>query len=322
MRLPVRPPVAPMLALPARGLPAHGYLYEPKWDGFRALVFRDRDDVDLRSRNDRPLARHFPEVVEALLALPEERFALDGELVVTRDGALDFAALLRRIHPAAPVDRLRSETPAAFIAFDVLAVGRDDVCGWTFAERRRLLATLLGEARPPLHLTPLTDDPDVASDWLERFQGSGIDGVVAKHVELRYEPGARRMVKVKTERTAECVVTGFRWEDDRPAIAALLLGLYDDEQRLHQVGAVGSLHEAEGRELREQLVPLATGETEAGWVAVAPERVVEVAYDHVDEGRFRHEPRWVRRRPDRDPESCTLEQLLEPAEDLAALLAS
>jgi ATP-dependent DNA ligase len=350
MALPLRPPLEPMLARLENDLPRDGYLYEPKWDGFRCLVFRDGGEIDLRSRNDRPLARYFPEVVDGLLALPQPCFVLDGELVAAHDGRLDFASLLGRIHPAASrVERLRRESPARFVAFDVLAVGSDDVRDGPFAERRRLLADLLRAAHEPIHLTPLTDDPSVAESWLERFQGAGIDGVVAKHESLRYEAGARRMVKIKAERTADCVVAGFRWATDRPVVASVLLGLYDGAGGLHHIGVVSSLREEQRRELAEQLLPLAiplddhpwaagyllgggrtgrlrgaagrwTPEMEHDWVPLAPERVCEVRFDQTDAHRFRHPARFVRWRPDRDARSCTLEQLDAPAPDVAALL--
>jgi ATP-dependent DNA ligase len=349
--LPLTPPVAPMLARLARELPLDGYVYEPKWDGFRCLAFRDGGAVDLRSRNQRPLARYFPEIVEALLALRADRFVLDGELVVaTRDG-LDFDALLGRLHPAASrVERLRRETPASFVAFDVLAVGEDDFRDAPFTARRRRLAELLRDAQPPLHLTAATGDAARARAWLARFQGAGIDGVVAKHEDLRYEPGRRAMVKVKPERTADCVVAGFRWFADRPLPSALLLGLYDAEQRLRHIGVASAFTERARRELLERLhpllVPLAGHPWEHGfllaggrtgrlrgaagrwspdemvrdWTPVAPGLVCEVAYDQLDDRRLRHPARFRRWRPDRYPRSCSLEQLDLPAGDLGELL--
>ena len=350
--LAVTPPVTPMLARLARELPLDGYAYEPKWDGFRCLVFRD-EGVDLRSRNQRPLARYFPEVVEAVHALPTERFALDGELVVTSRGGFDFTALLARLHPAASrVERLRRETPASLIAFDLLAHEDDDLRERPFRERRTLLAELLRDAGPPLFLTPATDDPERAAVWLDRFQGAGVDGVVAKHAELRYEPGRRAMIKVKRERTADCVVAGFRWFTDRPLPSSLLLGLYDTEGRLRHVGIASAFSEDARRELLDRLRPLvvslaghpweqgfllagspagrlpgaagrwAPEEMEQDWTPVAPELVCEVAYDQLDDHRFRHPARFRRWRPDRDPLSCQLEQLDTPSVDLRELLAS
>ena len=334
-----------MLARLARELPVDGYLYEPKWDGFRCLVFRDRGEVDLRSRNQRPLARYFPEIVEALLALPQQQLVLDGELIVARREQLDFVALLARLHPAASrVERLRVQTPSSFVAFDVLAVGEEDLRDWSFVERRARLEELLGESRSPLALTPATSDEQVAAAWLDRFEG-----VVAKHRELRYEAGRRAMVKVKKERTADCVVAGFRWLVDRPLPSSLLLGLYD-EGVLRHVGIAAGFAEPRRRELLERLAPLAVplpghpweygfrlagsptgrlkgsagswtpGEMEQDWVPVAPQLVAEVAYDQLDDRRFRHPGRLRRWRPDRDPESCTLEQLEAPIGGLPELL--
>src|SRR5205085_3694498 len=296
----VMPPVAPMLARLARELPLDGYLYEPKWDGFRCLAFRDGEEIDLRSRNQRPLARYFPEIVEALLGLEEWRFVLDGELVII---GRDFEALLARLHPAASrVERLRAETPASFVAFDVLAAGGEDVRGRPFHERRRRLEQLLHEVGPPIGLTPITDEPSRAAEWLDRFEG-----VVAKHADLRYQPGRRVMVKVKRERTADCVVAGFRWLVDRPLPSSLLLGLHDDEERLRHVGLASGFSERLRHELLERLRPLrvplaghpwqhgfllagspagrlhgaagrwAPEEMELDWTPVAPELVCEVA---------------------------------------------
>jgi ATP-dependent DNA ligase len=348
MTLSVTPPLAPMLARLASELPVGGYLYEPKWDGFRCLAFRDREEVDLRSRNQRPLGRYFPEIVEALLVLPEERFALDAELVVAGADALDFVALMARLHPAASrVERLRRETPASLVAFDLLALGAEDLRERPFAERRARLAELLQAARPPLALTPLTDDPERAGDWLERFEG-----VVAKHRDLRYEAGRRAMVKVKREGTADCVVAGFRWLVDRPLPSSLLLGLFDERGELRHVGIAAGFSEARRHELLERLAPLvvplpghpwergfllggsptgrlkgsagrwAPDEMEQDWVPVAPALVAEVGYDQLDDLRFRHPGRFRRWRPDRDPESCTLDQLDSPVGDLAELLPS
>jgi len=321
-----------MLARLARELPRDGYVYEPKWDGFRCLVFRDGDDVDLRSRNQRPLGRYFPELVSALRELPVERFVLDGEIV-----AADFESLLRRLHPAASrVDRLSIETPASFVAFDLLLSGADDVRARPFLERRRLLEQLFARAKPPLALTEVTDDERRASVWLDAR--NGIDGVVAKHRDLRYEPGARAMVKVKRERTADCVVAGFRWLADRPLPSSLLLGLYDDVGALHHIGIASSFAHARRRRLLEEIgphvveleghpwehgfllgggptgkLPGAAGRWEPGmtqdWVPLAPLLVCEVAFDQVDGHRLRHPARFRRWRPDRDAGTCSLAQL-------------
>ena len=345
-----------MLGRLARELPAGGFLYEPKWDGFRCLVFRDGDEIDLRSRHGRPLGRYFPELVGTLRSLERRRFVVDGEVVVRAEGGFDFADLLARIHPASSrIERLRRETPAAFIAFDVLALEDDDVRGRPFVERRRILSRLFGRAGPPLSLTRLTDDRAVASEWLESFGGGGgggggVDGVVAKHASLPYEPGRRTMVKVKPERTADCVVAGFRWLGDRPLPSSLLLGLYDGGGALRHVGVVTSFTE-EGRrgvlrEIAPLVVPLAghpwqrgfllaggpvgrlkgsagrwTPDMPQDWVPLAPELVCEVAYDQVDGGRFRHPAQFRRWRPDRDPASCTFDQLATTSVELRALLA-
>ena len=327
-----------MLARLARELPRGPFLYDPKWDGFRCLAFRHGDEVDLRSRNQRPLARYFPEVVEALLQLPKRHFVLDGELIVGGADGLDFEALLARLHPAASrVERLRRETPAALIAFDLVAVGSRDLRDRPFSERRNELEALLADARPPLQVTPLTADADVAEGWLERFQGAGIDGVVAKHEDLRYQHGRRAMVKVKRERTADCVVAGFRWLVDRPLPSSLLLGLYEDGSLRH-VGIASGFAERKRHELLERLrpfvVPLEGHPWETGfllpggpagrlpgaagrwapgmtqdWTPIAPQLVCEVAYDQVDVDRFRHPARFKRWRPDRDAQSCALDQI-------------
>jgi ATP-dependent DNA ligase len=338
-----------MLARLERELPGDGYLYEPKWDGFRCVAFRTGDDVDLRSRNQRPLARYFPELVGALCALPARRFVIDGEIIALSDSGPDFVALLARLHPAASrVERLRRETPALLIGFDVITLEDEDLRDRPFHERRALLEDLFSNATPPLLLTPLTTDRVQAQHWLDAFQGRGIDGVVAKHRDLRYEAGARRMVKVKHERTADCVVAGFRWLVDRPLPSSLLLGLYDCGDLRH-IGIASSFAETQRRQLLEELrphvVPLAghpwehgflltggpTGrlrgaagrwapeEMEQDWTPVAPELVCEVAYEQLDEYRFRHPARFRRWRPDRDPHSCTLEQLDVAPTDLGEL---
>ncbi len=329
-----------MLARLARELPGEGYLYEPKWDGFRALAFRDGGEVDIRSRNNRPLSRYFPELVEALRELADEGVALDGEILVVAEGAVDFAATMARLHPAASrVERLRRETPAMFVAFDVLAAGDRDVRAGPFVERR---AALEGLALPPggaVVVTPITEERDVAAEWLDHFGGGGVDGVVAKHRALAYEPGKRVMVKVKNERTADCVVAGFRWMNEPDLVGSLVLGLYGDDGALRHVGVVTSFTRAVRRELARDLEGLVTelpghpwehgfglersplgrllgaagrwdpGEMPMDWVPLRPELVCEVAYDQVDGHRFRHPARFRRWRPDRDPRSCRLDQL-------------
>jgi ATP-dependent DNA ligase len=339
MDLPVQPPLEPMLGRLARELPRDGFVYEPKWDGFRCIAFRAGRELDLRSRHGRPLARYFPELTQALTAIPEDRFVLDGEVVVLSARGFDFPALMARLHPAATrVERLRRETPAELMAFDLLALGREDLREQPFAERRARLTDLLAGARPPLRLTPTTEDVEVALEWLDRFNGVGIDGVMAKHRDQPYRPGARAMVKVKPERTADCVLAGFRLFADEPLVASLLLGLYDGDGELQHVGVVSSFADARRRELFEELRPLVvplerhpwrsgflvaggamgrlpgaagswTPDLERDWIPVSPDRVCEVAYDQLDEHRFRHPARFRRWRPDRDPRSCTLDQL-------------
>ena len=346
MTLRVRPPVPPMLARLARELPdgAPGrYVFEPKWDGFRCLAFRDGPDVDLRSRHGRPLARYFPEIVEALSAVPADAFALDGEIVLVRAGSFDFEALMSRLHPAATrVRRLANEIPATFVAFDLLAEGDEDLRESPFDARRRRLERLLAVAPPRVVLTPATTDRAVAARWLDRRAGGGVDGVVAKEVDLRYQPGRRAMIKVKTLRTADCVVAGYRPYVDTPAVSSLLLGLYDEAGSLHHVGIVQAFTDRERVALVDELAPLRipldehpwklgfeigrspTGRLKGAaarwtpgmdhdWVPLRPRLVVEVTFDQVDGTRFRHPARVVRRRPDRDPRSCTLEQLELPA---------
>jgi ATP-dependent DNA ligase len=347
---PIRPPLDPMLARLARDLPRDGFWYEPKWDGFRCVVFRACEKLDLRSRRQRPLARYFPELVAALLTLRARRFVLDGEILVTSRDGFDFAALLARLHPAASrVERLRRETPASLVAFDLVALEDDDLRRRAFRERRALLVELLEGARPPLFVTPLTDDAELAERWLERYRGGGIDGVVAKHPRQPYEAGARRMVKVKHERTADCVVGGFRWLVDRPLPSSLLLGLYEGDTLRH-VGIASSFSEARRRQLLDEIRPhvaplaghpwehgfLVSGspvgrlrgaagrwspdEMEQDWTPLAPELVCEVTFDQLDDHRFRHPARFRRWRPDLDPRSCTLEQLDVAPFDVRELL--
>ncbi len=322
------PPVAPMLAKLARELPAAGnVVYEPKWDGFRCIVFRDRDEVELGSRNEKPLTRYFPDVVEAVRAELPERVVLDGEIVVAGTNGLDFEALLQRIHPAdSRVLRLAAETPASFVAFDLLAVDDRDARPLPFAERRALLAEALADAGPSVHLTPCTDDREMATDWFHRFEGAGLDGVIAKPVDLPYREGDRAMVKVKHERTADCVVAGFRWHKSGPVVGSLLLGLYDDAGVLHHVGVAAAFTMARRKELVAELEPyrvdssLFDGRAPGGhsrwnagrdvsFEALRPELVCEVAYDHLEGDRFRHATNFRRWRPDRRPESCTYAQL-------------
>jgi ATP-dependent DNA ligase len=340
--LAVVPPIEPMLAKLARELPVGGYAYEPKWDGFRSLAFREGEAVELQSRKLSPFGRYFPELLQALgRVTTSDRFVLDGEIVVTRDGAPDFDALLKRIHPAARhVERMAREAPAAFVAFDLLAEGDEDLMALPFADRRRRLERVLAGAEPPLLLTPSTDDPAAAERWLRRAE-PGIDGVVAKPSDATYQPGKRAMVKVKLLRTADCVVAGCRLLEGGRGISTLLLGLYGDDDVLHHVGVVGSFTAARRRELVEEVRPhvvdLAehpwrhgfaleggsmgrlpgsaarwTPDLPLDWVPLRPDLVCEAAYDQVDGRRWRHPGRFVRWRPDRDPRSCRIEQLDEP----------
>ncbi|MET0133079.1 MAG: ATP-dependent DNA ligase [Kibdelosporangium sp.] len=352
MDLPVKPPVKPMLAKAVHAVPrAEGLSYEPKWDGFRCIVFRDGDEIELGSRNDRPLTRYFPELAELLRQALPQRCVVDGEIVIVTGTGLDFEALQLRLHPAASrVAKLAERTPASFVAFDLLALDDRDLMGEPFGERRRLLEGILGRAFGRVHLTPVTTDPDTAEDWFTRFEGAGFDGVMAKPLDQVYEPDKRVMWKVKHERTADCVVAGFRWHKDGESVGSLLLGLFDDEGKLHHVGVAASFTRARRQELVAELEPLranalqehpwrawveahaeqripgaysrwAVGK-DLSWEPLRTEWVAEVRYEHVQGGRFRHGSRLVRFRPDREPRSCTYAQLdqVAPAE-LATLFA-
>jgi ATP-dependent DNA ligase len=359
MRLPFDPPLEPMLAKAAGTLPpGDGWLFEPKWDGFRALVFRDGDEVLTQSRDLRPLDRYFPELAAPLREALPARCVLDGEVVIARDGALDFEALLLRIHPAdSRVRMLAAETPASFVAWDLLALGDEDLRSRPQGERRTRLEKALAGARPPVHLTPATTDVSVAADWFDRFEGAGLDGVVAKRLEAPYQPGKRAMVKVKHQRTADCVVAGFRWHKNGPGthVGSLLLGLFDDAGRLHHVGITSSFTWDRRARLVEELEPLREGASEGhpwgewaewagfgsaeasgqrlpgatsrwnrgkdlSWEPLRAERVCEVAYDHLQGDRFRHATTFVRWRPDKRPADCRYDQLEEtPAFELARI---
>ncbi|MDT4941090.1 MAG: hypothetical protein QOJ34_1179 [Pseudonocardiales bacterium] len=345
MRLPVMPPVAPMLAKSVPAIPP-GASYEPKWDGFRSIVFRDGEEIEIGSRNERPMTRYFPELVEALRAELPERCVVDGEIVIATDEGLDFEALQQRIHPAASrVNMLAGQTPASFIAFDLLALRDDDLTGLPFAERRALLVEALGGANPPVHVTPATEDIELAQRWFEEFEGAGLDGVVAKPLSVTYQPDKRVMFKIKHVRTADCVLAGFRWHktssEKNPLIGSLLLGLYQDG-KLQHVGVIGAFSAARRAELVEELEPLLLGEGDAhpwqewasaeahqgqrlpgavsrwnatkdlSFVPLRPERVIECKYEHMEGTRFRHLAHFVRWRDDRTPESCTYEQLEMP----------
>ena len=339
---PITPPVEPMLAKLAEELPAEGpFLYEPKWDGFRAIVFRGGRDVYIQSRDLRPLDRYFPELHDALLDRLPEGCVLDGEIVIATPHGLDFDALQLRLHPAASrVARLAKETPSQFVAFDVLAVGGRDVRDSLQAERRTLLEDLVGEPEPPLYLTPMTRDPDVARDWLARFEGAGLDGVIVKPERAAYQPGKRAMIKVKHARTADCVVAGFRWHKNGNGtlVGSLLLGLYDARGVLQHVGVTSAFTMATRRQLVDELTPLRKGAMEdhpwrewaaaegamtrmpgghsrwsAGkdlsWEPLRIERVCEVKYDHMQGDRFRHAAVFQRWRPDKHPRDCRYDQL-------------
>ncbi len=361
MQLPVMPPLAPMLARSVKEIPETGHV-EPKWDGFRTIVFRDGDEVVLGSRNERPLTRYFPEVVEAVLAGTPERCVLDGEIVVVRPASptegerLDFEALQLRLHPAeSRVRRLAAELPASLVAFDLLALGSESLLDNDFRDRRARLVEALDGAPPPVHLTPATADPALAREWFEVFEGAGLDGVVAKPLTGGYQSDKRVMFKVKHERTADCVVAGFRWHKTGPIVGSLLLGLYDGDGALQHVGVSASFPMARRAQLVEELAPyrIELGEAataghpwaawadaqahaegrlpgavsrwstgkDLSWQPVRPELVVEVAYDHMEGTRFRHTAQFRRWRPDRDPASCTYDQLDRPVRyDLAKIL--
>jgi ATP-dependent DNA ligase len=353
MDLPVMPPVQPMLAKSAKAIPA-GMQYEAKWDGFRAIVFRDGDEIELGSRSSKPLTRYFPEVVEALRTRIPPRCVLDGEIVIARDGRLDFDALLERIHPAdSRVRHLAEVTPAGFVAFDLLALGDRSLMAEPQRDRRAALTAALRDATAPVHIAPATDDVALAADWFNRFEGAGLDGVVAKPPDLGYRPGERVLVKVKHERTADCVVAGLRLHKSGPVVGSLLLGLYDGEGRLQHVGVCASFPMRRRAELMEELAPLRmdsvaghpwqewaseeaqaadrlpggpsrwTGKKDLSWLPLRPERVLEVAYDHMQGDRFRHTAQFRRWRPDREPEQCTYAQLEEPVGyDLADFLSA
>jgi ATP-dependent DNA ligase len=344
--LPVMPPVKPMLSKLGTFdkvvalLDAGNGQVEPKWDGFRCIVFRDGDEVELGSRNERPLTRYFPEVVDAVRAELPERCVVDGELVIAGDGGLDFDALQLRLHPAeSRVRKLAGEIPASFVAFDLLAVDDRDLRGAPLSERWPILEQALGNVRPPVYLTPATKDRAIAQDWFDRFEGAGLDGVVVKPLDLSYRENERCMVKVKHERTADCVVAGFRWHKSGPIVGSLLLGLHDDDGVLHHVGITASFKMEERKRLVDVLEPYREGaaeghpwfwgvsganepgarrpEAHSRWNAnkdlsfepLRPELVCEVAYDHLQGVRFRHAATFRRWRPDREPASCTYAQL-------------
>jgi ATP-dependent DNA ligase len=330
-----------MLAKSVSQIPP-GCSYEPKWDGFRTIVFRDGDEVELGSRNERPMTRYFPEVVEAVKAALPERCVLDGEIVVAQQGRLEFEVLQQRVHPAeSRVRRLSAETPASFVAFDLLALGDEDFTGRPLVERRAALVDLFAGVAPPVHLTPATTDLELARRWFVDFEGAGLDGLVAKPLTGTYQPDKRVMFKIKHERTADCVVAGYRVHKSGPdAIGSLMLGLYNDDGVLNSIGVIGAFPLARRKELFAELQPLVTdfeghpwnwAAHEAGdrtprkgegsrwnagkdlsFVPLRPELVVEVRYDHMEGERFRHTAQFNRWRPDRTPRSCTYDQLERP----------
>jgi ATP-dependent DNA ligase len=353
VKLPFDPPIEPMLAKPADALPeGDGWLFEPKWDGFRAIVFRDGDETYIQSRDLKPLNRYFPELEAPIKASLPNRAILDGEVVIAGDGGLQFEALLLRIHPAeSRVRMLAEQAPASFVAWDLLALDDVDLRATPQGERRALLERALsGTLDPSVHLTPATTDRALAVDWFDRFEGAGLDGVIAKRLEGTYQPGKRAMIKVKHQRTADCAVAGFRWHKNGPGthIGSLLLGLYDDGGKLHHVGVTSSFSWDRRAALAEELEPLrrnaldghpwkewaewaelgaadASGQRLPGatsrwnrgkdlsWEPLRLERVAEVAYDHLQGDRFRHGTTFQRWRPDRQPADCRYDQLEETA---------
>jgi ATP-dependent DNA ligase len=357
MHLPINPPVLPMLAKRVGELPVGGnWIFEPKWDGFRALVFRDGDEILIQSRDEKSLNRYFPELLEPLRSQLPARCVLDGEIVVANNGALDFDALQLRIHPAASrVKLLSQQIPASIVFFDVIAEGDRDLRGVAFQDRRRMLESLLSSAAPPLHLTPATRELGIAKDWFRRFEGAGLDGVIAKPASGTYEPNKRIMLKVKHERDCDCVVAGFRWhkKGERTAVGSLLLGLFDDAGALQHVGVCASFTDKKRRELVEFLAPYRknalaghpwkqwaehtngdveqrmpggqsrwSGGKDLSWEPLRSELVVEVAYDHMQGNRFRHTAQFRRWRTDKKPSDCTYDQLEVVApEELATIFA-
>ncbi|RII12291.1 putative DNA ligase-like protein [Streptomyces sp. YIM 130001] len=337
------PPVKPMLAKSVARIPS-GMSYEGKWDGFRAIVFRDGSEVELGSRTGKPLTRYFPELVAALQEKLPERCVLDGEIVIARDGRLDFDALTERIHPADSRVRLLAErTPASFVAFDVLALGDASLLDAPFVDRRARLVEALDAATAPVHVAPATTDEATAAEWFTVYEGAGLDGVVAKPLDLPYRQNERLMYKIKHDRTADVVVAGYRFHKSGPVVGSLLLGLHDDKGTLQHVGVCAAFAMKRREELVAELEPLRmesadghpwaawaeesahetarlpgapsrwSGKKDLSWVPLRPERVAEVAYDHMENGaRFRHTAQFRRWRPDRTPESCTYDQLEEP----------
>jgi ATP-dependent DNA ligase len=359
MQLPINPPLLPMLSKRVDSIPdGEGWIFEPKWDGFRALVFRDGDEVFIQSRDEKPLNRYFPELLDPLRAVLPERCVLDGELVIAEGGRLEFERLQLRLHPAASrVKLLASEMPASIVFWDVLCAGDRDLRAIPFVERRKELETLLARATPPIHITPATTDRSVADDWFRRFEGAGFDGVIAKPASGAYESNKRVMLKIKHERDCDCVVAGFRWHKggEGKLVGSLLLGLFDDAGALHHVGVCASFTAKKRSELVEFLAPYrenalanhpwklwAAPPQEEGspqrkpgmksrwsqgkdlsWEPLRPDLVVEVAYDHMEGSRFRHTAQFRRWRTDKPTAGCTYAQLeVVPPEEIARIFAS
>ena len=355
MNLAVNPPVLPMLAKRVSELPpGEGWIFEPKWDGFRTLVFRDGDEIFIQSRDERPLNRYFPELLEPLAKQLPKKCVLDGEIVIALDGALEFDTLQLRLHPAeSRVKKLSVEIPASIVFFDILCEGNRSLCETPFEKRRERLESVLGDASPPLHITPATRDRKKAADWFGRFEGAGLDGVVAKAVDGTYEPNKRVMLKVKHERECDCVVAGFRWHKtgEKTKLGSLLLGLYDKDGSLQHVGVCASFTDAKRKELVKFLEPYRknalknhpwqswaeadaesvphrmpggqsrwSGGKDLSWEPLRPDLVVEVAYDHMQGDRFRHTAQFRRWRTDKKPADCTYEQLeVVPPEELTEI---
>jgi ATP-dependent DNA ligase len=360
MHLPVNPPILPMLSKRIGELPAEGtWIFEPKWDGFRTVIFRDGDEILIQSRDEKSLNRYFPELLEPLRTQLPARCVLDGEIVIAQNGGLDFEALQLRIHPAASRVRLLSQQcPASIVFFDLLCDGDRDLRSMPFQSRRQELETLLSSAVPPIHLTPATQQSSVAEDWFSRFEGAGLDGVMAKPISLAYESDKRLMLKIKHERDCDCVVAGFRWhkKGEGTLVGSLLLGLFDDSGALEHVGVCASFTQEKRRQLVEHLGPYrkdalvnhpwtlwaeqGTANSEAGhrmpggqsrwsqgkdlsWEPLRPELVVEVAYEHMQGARFRHMAQFRRWRTDKKPSDCTYAQLeVVPPQELMAIFAS
>jgi len=353
MNLPVNPTVLPMLAKRVGELPVGDtWIFEPKWDGFRTLIFRDGDEIFIQSRDEKSLNRYFPELIQPLKSQLPRRVVLDGEIVIAKDGGLEFEALQLRIHPAASrINLLSKQIPASIVIFDLIAEDNRDLRATEFQKRRERLESLLSSAEPPIHLTPATRDISIAHDWFQRFEGAGLDGVIAKPVSGIYEPNRRVMLKVKHERDCDCVVAGFRWHKNGKgtAIGSLLLGLFDDSGALHHVGVCSSFTERLRKELVDFLAPyrkdalnghpwkewaqhVESGQRIPGgqsrwsqgkdlsWEPLRPELVAEVAYDHMQGSRFRHIAQFRRWRKDKKPSDCTYGQLeVVPPQELEAI---